>query len=82
MTPRMPEPQDAVMLARIHIAAWQETYAGLLPMDEIERASDFDRRLAQWTAAIVSPELRIAMIDDLGFAQVGPQRDPGLAALG
>jgi GNAT superfamily N-acetyltransferase len=70
------------MLARIHIAAWQETYAGLLPDDEIARASDPDRRLAQWTGAIARNDTRIAVIDDLGFAQIGHQRDAGLAALG
>ncbi|MGL4235500.1 GNAT family N-acetyltransferase [Tabrizicola sp.] len=82
MKPRAPDPADAAMLARIHIAAWQETYTGLLPDDEIARASNPERRLAQWTGAIARNESRIALIDDLGFAQMGHQRDPELAALG
>jgi GNAT superfamily N-acetyltransferase len=82
MIPRPPQPEDAPMLARIHIAAWQETYPGLLPDTEIARASDTRRRNTQWAAAIIRNDTRIALIDDAGFAQIGPQRDKGLAAMG
>jgi GNAT superfamily N-acetyltransferase len=82
MKPRAPRPGDAPMLARIHITAWLETYPGLLPDDEIARATSPDRRQAQWVATMARNDTRIALIDDLGFALVGPQRDHGLAALG
>jgi GNAT superfamily N-acetyltransferase len=82
MTPRTPTADDIAMLAHLHMTAWQQTYTGLLPEAEIARASAPDRRRSQWAAAIARGDSRIALIDDLGFAQVGPQRDAGLAGQG
>jgi GNAT superfamily N-acetyltransferase len=74
------------MIARLHIAAWRETYPGLLPQDAIDRACSVTARQVQWTKAITRArtcgEGRIAVLDDLGFAMIGPQRDAGLAAMG
>jgi len=39
---------DAPAIAAIHVAAWQETYAGLLPPEMIA-AQTVERRLAAWT---------------------------------
>lgn len=71
-------PSDADMLARIHVQAWQETYPGLLPPEEIA-ARDLPFRLRQWRGALACGRTRIRVLPDLGFAQVGPQRDPKLA---
>lgn len=69
------------MLARLHVQSWQETYTGLLPDSEIA-ARDITVRTAQWTRQIASGNSRIAVLPELGFAQMGPQRDADFAAKG
>ena len=78
---RTPAPEDALELARLHVAGWGETYAGLLPQSEID-ARTHALRLAQWQGAIAAGRSRIALIPGVGFAEIGPQRDDGLAAQG
>jgi GNAT superfamily N-acetyltransferase len=73
---------DAADIARIHCAAWHETYAGLLPAAEIAAASDYDRRCRQWQGSLGRTDLRIAIAEGMGFACMGPQRDQGLRDMG
>lgn len=75
---RKPTIDDISDLARIHVQAWQETYSGLLPDAEIARF-DLPFRERQWAGALVRADTRIAYAPSLGFAQIGPQRDTGLA---
>jgi GNAT superfamily N-acetyltransferase len=75
---RPARPGDAETLASIHVAAWRETYPGLLPEAEIAR-HDLPYRLRQWQAMLGRGDTRIALAGDLGFAQMGPQRDSALA---
>ena len=70
---------DAEILARIHVAAWAETYPGLLPDHEIARR-DRAMRQAQWEAMLARGDTRVALAGEVGFAQMGPQRDPELTA--
>ena len=70
---RSATPDDAPMLARIHVQSWQETYHGLLPQSELD-ARPFEVRLAQWRGQIARGVSRIAALPGLGFAQMGPQR--------
>jgi GNAT superfamily N-acetyltransferase len=77
--PRKARPEDAEMIAALHVTAWQETYGTLLPRAEIDR-HDIASRRALWQAALTSPRSRIAIIPDIGFAAMGPQRDPSLSA--
>lgn len=79
---RRATPADAPDIARIHVAAWRETYPGLLPAHVIEAASDAARRRPHWEAALRAGSLRVALAPSLGFAAMGPQRDAGLAARG
>ena len=72
---------DAPMLARLHVASWEETYAGLLPRSEFD-ARPYAVRLAQWQGQIAAGRSRIALVEGLGFAQCGPQRDGPLEAAG
>lgn len=65
------------MLARLHVNAWEETYRGLLPDGEFKKRP-YAVRLAQWQDQIARGTSRIAVAPDLGFAQVGPQRDDAL----
>ncbi|MEM7642133.1 MAG: GNAT family N-acetyltransferase [Pseudomonadota bacterium] len=75
---RRATPADAEMLARLHVQAWQETYPGLLPPEEIA-ARDIPFRLRQWRGALAADTSRIRVLPDLSFAQAGPQRDIKLA---
>ena len=72
--PREAKPQDAAMLARLHVQAWQETYPGLLPEAEIAARTVEDRQ-ALWARVLASGQSRVWLIDDLGFANFGPQRE-------
>lgn len=78
---RAARPADAPMLARLHVQSWRETYPGLLPETEIA-ARGYKVRLAQWRNQIARGDSRIALLPDLGFAQMGPQRDAGFARAG
>ncbi|QQA42633.1 GNAT family N-acetyltransferase [Pelagovum pacificum] len=71
-------PEDAPMLARLHVQCWRETYTGLLPEEEIA-ARPYEVRRAQWENQIAAGTSRIAVLPDLGFAQAGPQRDGPLS---
>ncbi len=82
MTPRPATPQDAAELARIHAASWRETYPGLLPTGEIDRMTQPDRCLDRWQAILSNPALQVAMVEGLGFAVSGPQRDAALREAG
>jgi GNAT superfamily N-acetyltransferase len=74
-------PADAPMIARVNVQAWAETYPGMLPASEIARRT-YGVRLAQWTSIIELGQSRINVLPDLGFSQVGPQRNPEWADLG
>ncbi|UMA63330.1 hypothetical protein LVO79_09635 [Roseivivax marinus] len=73
-------PDDAEEIARLHVAAWHETYPGLLPAAEIARRDVSDRR-ALWSRAL-SEGQRVALCPGAGFAQVAPQRELAMAARG
>ena len=74
-----PGPSDAEDLARVHVAAWRETYRGLLPDAYLARMSEpaHARRFAR---ALKSPgldEVTLAMADRsgiVGYAGGGPAR--------
>ncbi len=68
---------DDRLLARLHVAAWAETYCGLLPASEIARRTPQIRQ-AQWRLALDAGTTRILVAGDVGFVQMGPQRSPGL----
>lgn len=82
MQPRPALPEDAEDIASIHSAAWHETYPGLLPAEVIDQVSDPDRRLRQWQKLLARTDLRVSLIPGTGFACMGTQRDPVLAAQG
>jgi GNAT superfamily N-acetyltransferase len=82
LTPRSATLADIPMLARLHAAAWRETYAGLLPDEEIARASNPTARQVQWARTLSRTECRTVVLEDLGFACIGPQRAEAMAAQG
>lgn len=81
---------DAQTIAEIHVRAWRETYAGLLPKTLLDGLS-IERRAAWWrglldgtnnpggTAAFVAVDARD---DTVGFSSFGRQRDDELGAVG
>ena len=81
MDVRRARPSDAAELARLHVAAWEETYPGLLPQEEIARRGYADR-LTTWTDALNGGPTRIAIAPGAGFAQIGPQREAAIAEAG
>lgn len=58
----------------MHVQCWQETYVGLLPTAEIARRN-MTYRQNLWSKMITAGDTHIRMIDNVGFAQMGPQRD-------
>ncbi len=81
MTPRTPTPEDATAIARLHVQAWAETYAGLLPASEIAKA-DLPRRVEQWQLVLEAGTSRVVWLPGAGFASAGAQRDDSLSAAG
>lgn len=82
---RLAQPADAEAIAQVHVQAWDETYAGILPPARIARASPRDR-LTLWqrtlggggpTVFVAAPEGRVA-----GFLTLGRQRSAGLREQG
>ena len=76
---------DAAAVARTHVASWQVGYAGLLP-DELLSGLSVEARTSTWTnqldgtspaAATLVAALHGAVV---GFASVGPSRDPDATA--
>ena len=74
--------EDCDELGRVHMAAWRDAYAGLMPADYLaglsdERCADRWRELAERPAdaperilVVVDPDGRLA-----GFGSAGPSRD-------
>jgi GNAT superfamily N-acetyltransferase len=73
-------PDDALGIARVHVAAWQAGYRGLLPPAFLAGLS-VERRADRWAVTLgqtsgASTTLVAARGTDLlGFASVGPSRD-------
>ncbi|OYY89277.1 MAG: hypothetical protein B7Y45_12995 [Sphingomonas sp. 28-66-16] len=77
---------DSVPLGAIHVAAWREAYAGLLPASRLA-ALDARERAAMWQGAIASGTARgVYVAEDrgvmIGFGACGHQRTPSLIGLG
>jgi GNAT superfamily N-acetyltransferase len=77
-------PADADAIARIHVAAWCETYRGLIPDAVIESYSE-EKRHAQWRQGLVlgsaGPAVFVANDAEdalIGFGAAGKARDPAL----
>jgi len=81
MVPRPACPEDAGWIGRVHVAAWRQAYAGLLPADELARVTEAERA-AFWRGAIAAGRSRIMVVEGLGFAAAGAQREAALAGAG
>ena len=86
-TIRQASEADAHAIARVHVAAWRETYAGLVPGEMIKRL-DVRQRAERWRAILSAREAATATFvacegnGVIGFSSCGAQRDAGLVNLG
>lgn len=78
---RLARVEDAPQIARVHIASWQEAYAGIVPAEILDNL-DVARREEQWrssleTGARKSRRTWLAEQDAeaVGFGSFGPSRD-------
>ncbi|WP_457107622.1 N-acetyltransferase family protein [Methylobacterium sp. P5_C11] len=89
VTVRRARPEDAPAVAAIHVAAWHETYTGLLPPEMIT-ALTYEARLAWWAQILSSPPATpggAAFLAErggeaVGFGTCNAQRSDLLAAAG
>jgi GNAT superfamily N-acetyltransferase len=84
---RDPRPEDASALGRLHAAAWNVAYEGLMPAELLAQVT-VQRRTAMWQRVLgdVRGERQHIMVGDMdgvavGFAWIGPCRDTGETAL-
>lgn len=81
ITIRPAEPSDASAIARVHVASWQEAYAGIVPleyltsMDPTEREQRWAEQLTRGPREGVRTWVAQADHTIVGFASVGPARD-------
>ncbi|AMB47483.1 N-acetyltransferase [Methylobacterium sp. AMS5] len=84
---RAARPQDAEALAAMHVAAWRETYTGLLPARMLSNLS-VESRAEAWRRIMARGKtettVRLVECDDrvVAFGSCGPQRDEALAKRG
>lgn len=89
VTVRLAQPEHAPIIAALHVAAWHETYSGLLP-DEMIAALTVEVRQAWWAQLLSNPPktpASAAYLAELGGKPVGfstcnAQRSENLAAAG
>jgi ribosomal protein S18 acetylase RimI-like enzyme len=74
-----PGPADAEALGRVHVAAWRQTYPGLLPPAYLARMSP-EQHARRFALSLNSPQPRsvtLALADRsgiVGYAEGGPSR--------
>jgi GNAT superfamily N-acetyltransferase len=85
---RAATPDDAETIAQIHVAAWRESYAALMPAETLAGldVTDRERRWREIIAAAPASDavflLEFPGEGPAGFATCGAQRSDRLAALG
>ena len=76
--------KDCDAIGRVHVAAWRETYRGLIPNRILDSLSEVERA-AQWRSGLLrgtkGPIVFVAEAADgsmIGFGAAGPARHPAL----
>lgn len=73
-------PEDASGIARVHVAAWERAFRGIVP-DDVIAARTLEVRIGQWMRVLQKSD-RVTIVacgdDDLifGFASAEPIREP------
>ena len=69
---------DIPSIARVHVQAWRETYAGLIPQEVLDNLST-EERAAMWRGALSEHATSLLVYEHegevVGFAAVGPERE-------
>ena len=69
---------DAEGIARVHVASWRTTYAGLIPDETLANLSE-ERRVEGWRESIRREANFVLVAEDdgeiVGFAAGGPERE-------
>jgi ribosomal protein S18 acetylase RimI-like enzyme len=86
VTIREAGPADAAAIAAVHVAAWREAYAGLLPA-RLLRSLSVEEAVLKWRPILggLRPAVFVAVRPDqdlAGFGSCGPQRAAALIADG
>jgi GNAT superfamily N-acetyltransferase len=75
---RAAQPEDARGIAEVHVQAWREAYAHLLPAENLARLS-IEQRELRWSENLASREFSTFVATDVdrivGFATSGAGRD-------
>lgn len=78
VTVRVAVPEDAEAIATVHVRAWQEAYAHLLPAAFLEALDPRDR-LERWRRIIDEPLIAVCVAEVnaavVGWATAGPGRE-------
>jgi ribosomal protein S18 acetylase RimI-like enzyme len=81
---RRATPEDAKALARVHVQAWREAYAGQIP-EAVLSCLDVASRATMWRAAMAgTARVQLAVLNGeiVGFGASRPQPDPSLPFAG
>lgn len=79
-TIRHPQLHEAESIASVHIASWEEAYAGILP-DQLWNEDAYERRVDSWRQMLADQahraRTRVTEVDGsvVGIAQIGPPRE-------
>ena len=76
---RPARPDDALAIAEVHVASWQEAFRGLLPDDALD-AMTADDRLPMWMRVLAQGSASSVLVAETdvgieGFVSVGPSED-------
>ena len=71
--------EDIPSVARVHVAAWRETYTGLMPQAVLDNLS-VEERAHMWQGALKEESATSLLVYEregevVGFAAVGPERE-------
>jgi ribosomal protein S18 acetylase RimI-like enzyme len=76
---------DADAIGALHVAAWRETYASLMPAAMLQGLS-VESRTALWRRVLADPRSAVVVAEGAGalagFCSCGPQRSAALAEQG
>lgn len=78
VTYRIPTLADAEAIARLHVAAWRETYAGIVPASVLD-AVDLGDRIERWRGYLASAGVTFLAEADggaAGFIRAGVPEEP------
>ena len=81
MRARPAVPDDAPVIARVHVASWNATYRGVIADDALDSLTE-ERLAPEWRQEIETGEAGVAVVEVdgevAGYSRFGPARDDDL----